>query len=78
MQTGMPFPIFQDRNDLRWGQQWKSRIEDALLDVTFLIPVVTPSYFRSPACKKEFDTFLVRENTLGEDRLILPSRGSSG
>jgi len=72
MQTGQPFPIFQDRNDLRWGQHWKSRIDDALLDVTFLIPVVTPSFFRSPACKKEFDTFLVRENALGEDRLILP------
>src|SRR4051812_48903470 len=61
MQTGRPFHIFQDRNDLQWGQQWKQRIEQALLGVTFLIPIVTPSYFQSEACKKEFDTFRLRE-----------------
>jgi len=22
MQTGEEFPIFQDRNDIRWGQNW--------------------------------------------------------
>ena len=72
MQTGRVFDIFQDRNDLKWGQQWKERIEDALFGVTFLIPIVTPSYFQSEACKKEFDTFLIRERALGENRLILP------
>lgn len=72
MQTGRTFHIFQDRNDIRWGQQWKERIEDALLDVTFLIPIVTPSYFQSHACRTEFDTFLIREKAIGENRLILP------
>jgi hypothetical protein len=72
MQTGRTFHIFQDRNDISWGQQWKERIEDALLDVTFLIPIVTPSYFQSYACKTEFEIFRVREKALGEDRLILP------
>jgi cobaltochelatase CobT len=72
MQTGRPFHIFQDRNDIKWGEQWKERIEDALLDVTFLIPIVTPSYFQSHACRMEFETFLVREKALGEERLILP------
>jgi hypothetical protein len=72
MQTGRPFHIFQDRNDIRWGEQWKERIEDALFGVTFLIPILTPSYFRSHACRTEFETFLVRERALGEERLILP------
>jgi hypothetical protein len=35
------FAIFQDREDIRWGQQWRSRIEDSLNDVTFLIPIIT-------------------------------------
>jgi hypothetical protein len=43
MQTGKSFPIFQDRNDIAWGQQWKSVIDDALGSVRFLIPIVTPS-----------------------------------
>jgi cobaltochelatase CobT len=73
MQTGRTFHIFQDRIDIRWGEQWKERIEEALFGVTFLVPIVTPSYFRSHACRMEFDTFLVRERALGEEeRLILP------
>jgi hypothetical protein len=72
MQTGLPFHIFQDRNDIRWGHQWKERLEDALMSVTFLIPIVTPSFFRSNACRDEFDTFISREQMLGENQLILP------
>jgi cobaltochelatase CobT len=72
MQTGLPFCIFQDRNDIHWGQQWKERIEEALLGATLLIPVVTPSFFRSHACRAEFSTFLLREKQLGENQLILP------
>jgi cobaltochelatase CobT len=72
MQTGQAFHIFQDRNDISWGEQWKARIENALHGVTFLIPIVTPSYFQSPACRSEFHTFLIRERELGEERLILP------
>lgn len=72
MQTGKAFPIFQDRNDIAWGQQWKFVINHALSSVRFLIPIVTPSFFESDACRSEFETFLQRENMLGVPRLILP------
>ena len=72
MQTGRPFAIFQDRNDIAWGQNWEDRIKKSLYDVTFLIPILTPSFFRSPACRLEFETFLLKEKTLGVNRLILP------
>ena len=72
MQTGKAFNIFQDRNDIAWGQQWKAVISDALSSVRFLIPIVTPSFFESDACRSEFETFLQRENMLGVPRLILP------
>lgn len=72
MQTGIPFPIFQDRNDIQWGQNWKERIEDSLNGVTFLIPVITPSFFLSPACRDELSQFLERESQLGRNDLILP------
>src|SRR6185437_475056 len=72
MQTGKAFPIFQDRNDIAWGQQWKSAVTDALLSVRFLIPILTPSFFESDACRFELETFLQRENMLGVPRLILP------
>jgi len=72
MHTGRPFHIFQDRNDLEWGQNWQDRIEASIKEVSFLIPVVTPSYFNSPACRREYELFLLRESSLGTNQLILP------
>jgi len=36
------FKIFQDRADIRWGQEWQSRLDEAIEAVTFFIPVLTP------------------------------------
>jgi parallel beta-helix repeat protein len=72
IQTGEGFDIFQDRNDIAWGQQWKKRIEESIDAVTFLIPVVTPAFFKSPACREEMERFLKHEEVLGRSDLILP------
>jgi F-box protein 11 len=71
-QTGEEFPIFQDRNGIAWGQNWQIRIDETLDAVTLLIPIVTPSFFRSPPCRAEFERFLERERQLGRQDLILP------
>src|SRR5260221_14771772 len=63
--TGEPFTIFQDRNDIEWGQAWKERIEGALDGSTYLIAVISPGYFKSRSCRKEFELFLQREKKLG-------------
>ena len=47
VQTGTAFPIFQDREDISWGQNWQSRIDETLDAVTLLLPVVTPGFFHS-------------------------------
>jgi F-box protein 11 len=72
MQIGSEFPIFQDRNDIAWGQNWRDRIEGTLDAVTLLIPIITPSFFRSPPCRDEVSRFLERERQLGRGDLILP------
>jgi hypothetical protein len=72
MQTGEELPIFQDRKDILWGQNWKERIEESLDEVNFLIPIITPSFFKSPACRGELERFLERERKLKRDDLILP------
>jgi F-box protein 11 len=71
MQTGESFEIFQDRN-IEWGQQWKQRIENSLDEVTFLIPIITPGFFKSRYCREELERFLKREEKLGRSDLILP------
>jgi TIR domain len=72
MQTGDEFPIFQDRNDIAWGQNWRKRIEETLDAVTLLLVIVTPGLFKSPACRDEVTRFLEREKELGRGDLILP------
>jgi hypothetical protein len=72
VQTGGPFRIFQDRTDLQWGDAWRERINASLDQVTFLIPIVTPSFFTSDACRAEFERFVERERQLGRGDLILP------
>ncbi|MCW5213177.1 TIR domain-containing protein, partial [Desulfobulbus sp. TB] len=73
MQTGEAFfDIFQDRKDIAWGQQWQERINQSLDAVTFLIPIITPGFFKSAACREELERFLKREEELGRSDLILP------
>ena len=71
-QTAEEFLIFQDRKDVKWGQNWKSRIDGALGSVTFLIPILTPGFFQSEYCLSEVEKFLAREKELDRDDLILP------
>lgn len=72
VQTGHEFPIFQDRQDILWGQNWKQRIEESLDAVTFLIHIITPSFFNSQPCRKEYERFVDREGKLNRNDLILP------
>lgn len=72
MQSGEKFDIFQDRNDIAWGQQWKERIEESIDAATFLIPIITPRFFKSPPCRDELERFLDREKRLKRADLILP------
>lgn len=72
IQTGHEFPIFQDRNDIAWGQNWQQRIEETLDEVTLLLVIVTPGLFYSPACRREVARFREREQDLGRSDLILP------
>jgi len=72
LQKGDDFPIFQDRKDISWGDCWKERINGSLDTTTFLIPVITPGFFKSEYCREELTRFLERERKLGRDDLILP------
>ncbi len=72
IQTGEKFHIFQDRNDIAWGQEWAQRLKESLGIVTFLIPIITPGFFKSVACRDELNRFLEREKKLQRSDLILP------
>lgn len=72
MQTGVDFPVWQDRKDIAWGQDWSATIDDSLGASIFLFPVVTPSFFASKACREELERFAEHERQRGRNDLILP------
>ncbi len=73
VQTGRrDIRIFQDRDDIAWAQEWRERIDSSLDAATFLIPMLTPSFFTSHQCRLELQCFLDRERRLGRRDLILP------
>lgn len=39
--TGADFPIFQDIKDIQWGQPFQERIDAAIQEITFLIPMLS-------------------------------------
>jgi hypothetical protein len=68
---GRDFEIFQDCEGIAWGQHWRSRLDEALEEALFLIPILTPSFFNSQACRAELETFLELERRSGrKDRIL--------
>jgi hypothetical protein len=70
-QTGKSFKIFQDVENIKWGEDWKECIKDALDASSLLLAIITPSYLVSQSCRFEFEYFLKRESLLNR-KLILP------
>jgi formylglycine-generating enzyme required for sulfatase activity len=70
--TGVDFEVFQDRDGIDWGQNWRQTLDAALDEVRFLIPILTPSFFGSQECRRELRAFLEREAAVGRNDLVLP------
>ena len=72
MQTGEAFSIFQDRDDIFVGEQWRSRIENSIDETSLLVAIITPSFLKRENCRAEIRLFVDREERLGRDDLIIP------
>lgn len=72
MITGTSVELFLDRDSLEWGDAWESVIHSNLGTVAFFIPVITPAYFKSPACRVELERFAERTSKEGLKGLLLP------
>lgn len=64
--------IFQDVEGIELGQKWKDRINVAVNQSTLLIPIITPLFFTSEACRDELSRFIAHEQSLGRSDLIVP------
>lgn len=70
--SGDDLNIFRDVQDINWGEDWVDKISQALAGIAFLIPVLTPAYFKSGPCRDELQEFVNSAERLGLEELILP------
>lgn len=72
--TGESIEIFTDQVEILWGQDFRSRLNQALQETTFFIPVLTPTYFTRDECRNEFSQFVTSAEELGLNQLLLSIR----
>ncbi|MFI6310701.1 toll/interleukin-1 receptor domain-containing protein [Nocardia fusca] len=72
LQTGTDLEIFLDREKIEWGEAWEEKIDISIHGTTFFIPIITPSYLSSPACRDEFLKFWSKSKQSSVRELILP------
>ncbi|MDO4027559.1 toll/interleukin-1 receptor domain-containing protein [Clavibacter michiganensis] len=72
--TGEDLKLFVDRTDIGWGEKWRERIDGALQTTTFFIPVLSPSFFASEECRREFFEFYNTARSLGVLSYLLAIR----
>lgn len=64
--------IFQDTDDIKTGDRWQEKLNQALARSVFLIPVITPNFFQSEHCRIELESFFDKETELRRKDLVLP------
>jgi CheY-like chemotaxis protein len=66
------FRIFQDIDGIELGQNWAAKIDRALGSARLLIPILTPCFLGSNACRDELSKFITHEKSMSRDDLIIP------
>jgi len=66
------FSIFQDIDGTGLGEQYQKLFDRVIANTLLFIPIITPLFFNSEACRGEFQKFPDHEKSLGRDDLILP------
>jgi cobaltochelatase CobT len=51
------FEIFQDVDRIALGKHWPRLLDETLAAVPFLIPVLSPRFFKSEPCRDELRSF---------------------
>lgn len=69
---GEEITLFQDVAAIPYGADWSNKINEALDQATFFVPIVTPRFLKSEYCVEELEVFRRREEALGRKDLVFP------
>jgi len=70
--AGQDFEVFFDRDEIEWGNPWERKLSESVLSASFLIPFITPWFFKSATCARECDLFKYSEDASKREDLIFP------
>jgi hypothetical protein len=72
--------IWRDKSELRAGDNWRDEIAAVLESTRIFVAVINASYFDSPVCREELNSFLGKLNAGpgGEGRVMVPIFKDSG
>ncbi|HEY5054372.1 MAG TPA: toll/interleukin-1 receptor domain-containing protein [Solirubrobacterales bacterium] len=69
---GRNLELFRDSAELKWGDDWRLKIREAIAESAYFIPIVTPSYFESEECRKELLEFAAEAKAQKRPELVMP------
>lgn len=69
---GRDLELFRDSAELKWGDNWRQKIKEAIAESAYFIPIVTPSYFESEECRKELLEFAAEAKAKQRPELVMP------
>jgi hypothetical protein len=72
MHLGYPTSIYVDKRDIQPGTDWAVEIESSLSKVEALFPVMSPSFFNSPNCRREVEIYAAARLKAGKRLNIFP------
>lgn len=64
--------LFVDTNEIRIGDNWRIGLFEALQNAAFMMPILTPRYFKSKECRGELVYFINSCNRLNIQPMIFP------
>lgn len=70
--TNAQLAIWRDVKNLRTGQRWDDRIGKAVRDSQVFIVLMTPKWFESANCRKEYQIFRQVEDAIGVGEYVVP------
>jgi hypothetical protein len=70
--TNARFSIWRDETNLRTGERWDERIGDAVRGSQVFIALMTPKWFESAYCRKEYQIFKQVEEGIGVGEYVVP------
>jgi hypothetical protein len=70
--TNAQFSIWRDINNLRIGERWDDRIHSAISSSNVFVVLLTPKWFESSYCRREYDLFQDIEGSCGIGEYVVP------